>query len=87
MEKKKSEVTEEDYNRFYMDKFYDYEKPLRVIHSNVEGQCSYNALLFIPGKAPFDFYTKDYEKGLELYSNGVLIMENVAIYYQITSAL
>ncbi len=71
----KSEVTEEDYNRFYMDKFYDYEKPLRVIHSNVEGQCSYNALLFIPGKAPFDFYTKDYEKGLELYSNGVLIME------------
>ena len=73
--RKKSEVTEEDYNRFYMDKFYDYEKPLRVIHSNVEGQCSYNALLFIPGKAPFDFYTKDYEKGLELYSNGVLIME------------
>lgn len=71
----KKEVNDEDYERFYMDKFYDYEKPLRVIHSNVEGQCSYNSLLFIPGKAPFDFYTKDYEKGLELYSNGVLIME------------
>ena len=73
--KDKKEVTDEDYERFYMDKFYDYEKPLRTIHSKVEGQCSYNALLFIPGKAPFDFYTKDYEKGLELYSNGVLIME------------
>lgn len=73
--KNKKEVNDEDYERFYMDKFYDYEKPLRIIHSNVEGQCSYNALLFIPGKAPFDFYTKDYEKGLELYSNGVLIME------------
>lgn len=71
----KKEVKEEDYDRFYMDKFYDYEKPLRVIHSNVEGQCSYNALLFIPGRVPFDFYTKEYEKGLELYSNGVLIME------------
>ena len=73
--KDKKEVSDEDYERFYMDKFYDYEKPLRTIHSKVEGQCSYNSLLFIPGKAPFDFYTKDYEKGLELYSNGVLIME------------
>ncbi len=73
--KDKKEVKDEEYERFYMDKFYDYEKPLRIINSNVEGQCSYNALLFIPSKAPFDFYTKDYEKGLELYSNGVLIMD------------
>lgn len=73
--KDKKEVKDEEYERFYMDKFYDYEKPLRIINSKVEGQCSYNALLFIPSKAPFDFYTKDYEKGLELYSNGVLIME------------
>ena len=73
--KDKKEVNDEEYERFYMDKFYDYEKPLRIINSKVEGQCSYNALLFIPSKAPFDFYTKDYEKGLELYSNGVLIME------------
>lgn len=73
--KDKKEVTDEDYDRYYMDKFYDYEKPISTIHSKVEGQCSYNALLFIPGKAPFDYYTKDYEKGLELYSNGVLIME------------
>lgn len=74
----KKEVKDEDYERFYMDKFYDYEKPLSVINSKVEGQCSYNALLFIPAKAPFDYYTKDYEKGLELYSNGVLIMEKCA---------
>ena len=73
--KNKNEVTEEDYNAFYMDKFYDYEKPLSVIHSSVEGKCSYNALMYIPAKAPYDFYSKDYEKGLELYSNGVLIME------------
>lgn len=71
----KNEVTEEDYEHFYMDKFYDYEKPARIIHSSVEGKCSYNALLYIPSKAPYDFYTKDYEKGLELYSNGVMIME------------
>ncbi len=73
--KPKNEVTDDDYNAFYMDKFYDYEKPLKVIHSSVEGRCSYNALLYIPSKAPYDFYSKDYEKGLELYSNGVLIME------------
>lgn len=73
--KNKNEVQEEDYNRFYMDKFYDYEKPIATIHSSVEGKCSYNALLFIPSKAPYDFYSKEFEKGLELYSNGVLIME------------
>ena len=71
----KNEVSEDDYNSFYMDKFYDYEKPLKVIHSSVEGKVSYNTLMYIPSKAPYDFYSKDYEKGLELYSNGVLIME------------
>lgn len=76
--KNKNEVSEEDYDRFYMDKFYDYEKPLATIHSSVEGKCSYNALLFVPAKAPYDFYSKEFEKGLELYSNGVLIMEKCA---------
>ena len=71
----KKDVKEEDYNLFYKDKFYDYEDPLKVIHSQVEGLCSYNSLLFIPSHLPFDFYTKEYEKGLSLYSNGVLIMD------------
>lgn len=73
--KDKKDVTDEDYNNFYSDKFYDYEKPMKVINSKVEGQCSYNALLFIPSHAPYDFYTKEYEKGLQLYSNGVLIQD------------
>ena len=73
--KNKNEITEEEYNRFYQDKFNDYEKPLKVIHSSTEGVATYNALLFIPARAPFDFYTRDYEKGLQLYSNGVLIIE------------
>lgn len=73
--KNKKEITEEEYNNFYTDKFYDYEKPLKTIHTSVEGQCSYNSILFIPSHAPYDFYTKDYEKGLQLYTNGVLIME------------
>lgn len=73
--KDKKDITEEDYNNFYSDKFYDYEKPLKVINSKVEGQCSYNSILFIPSHAPYDFYTKEYEKGLQLYSNGVLIQE------------
>ena len=73
--KPKSKVSEEEYNSFYMEKFYDFEKPSKIIHTSVEGQCSYNALLFIPSHLPFDFYTKEYEKGLQLYSNGVLIME------------
>lgn len=76
--KSKSEVTEEEYNSFYTDKFFDYDKPLKTIHSSVEGQCSYNALLYIPSHLPFDFYTKEYEKGLELYSKGVLIMDKCA---------
>ena len=73
--KNKKNITEEEYNNFYQDKFYDYEKPQKVIHTNVEGQCSYNAILFIPSHAPYDFYSKEYEKGLQLYTNGVLIME------------
>ena len=73
--KKKSEVKEEEYNTFYSEKFYDFEKPAKVIHSNIEGQYSYNLLLYIPSHLPYDYYTKEYEKGLQLYSNGVLIME------------
>ena len=73
--KNKSEVKAEDYDNFYMEKFYDFEKPLKVIHSSIEGQCNYKALLFIPTNAPYDYYTREYEKGLQLYSNGVLIME------------
>lgn len=70
-----NEVTDEEYNSFYADKFYDFEKPLKVIHNSVEGQVSYNSLLFIPSHAPYDYYTKEYEKGLQLYTNGVLIMD------------
>lgn len=73
--KQKKDITEEEYNSFYIDKFFDYDKPLKTIHTSVEGQCSYNALLYIPSHLPFDFYTKEYEKGLSLYSNGVLIMD------------
>ncbi len=76
--KNKKDVSEEDYNNFYMDKFSDYDKPLKVISSSVEGMCSYKALLFIPSHAPYDFYTQDYEKGLSLYTNGVMIMEKCA---------
>lgn len=77
-DKNKSEVTAEEYNRFYKDKFYDFTDPVRVIHSKTEGAATYSALLFIPGKAPYDYYTKEFEKGLELYSSGVLIMEKCA---------
>ena len=73
--KNKSELTDEDYFYFYKDKFFDYESPLRVIHSSTEGRATYNALLFIPARTPYNYYSKDYEKGLQLYSNGVLIME------------
>ena len=76
--KKKSDLKEEDYDNFYMDKFSDYDKPLKVIHSAVEGITSYEALLFIPSHAPYDYYTQEYEKGLSLYSHGVLIMEKCA---------
>ena len=72
----KKDVTEEEYNTFYREKFYDYTKPLRVIHTSAEGSVSFKALLFIPGKAPYDFYSKDFKRGLQLYSSGVMIMEN-----------
>ena len=73
--KSKQELTDEQYNEYYKEKFLDYMDPLIHIHSKTEGTATYNALLFIPKKAPFDFYTKEYEKGLQLYSSGVLIME------------
>ena len=73
--KSESEVSDEEYHSFYSDKFYDFEPPLKTIHSKVEGQICYDSLLFIPSHAPYDFYTKEYEKGLQLYSNGVLIMD------------
>ena len=77
-QKNKKDVTEEEYDSFYREKFYDFEKPLSVIHLSVEGAVTYKALLYIPAKAPYDFYTKDYKAGLQLYSSGVLIMENCA---------
>ena len=73
--KNKADVSDDDYDNFYMDKFNDYDKPIKVISSSVEGMCSYKSLLFIPSHAPYDYYTQDYEKGLSLYSNGVLIMD------------
>ena len=76
--KPKKDITEEEYQNFYSSKFFDYDKPLKTIHTSVEGQCSYNALLYIPGHLPYDFYTKEYEKGLQLYSSGVLIMDKCA---------
>ena len=76
--KNKSEVSDADYENFYMDKFNDFDKPLKVISSSVEGICSYKSLLFIPSHAPYDYYTQDYEKGLSLYANGVLIMDKCA---------
>ncbi len=74
--KQPSEVTEEEYNTFYKDNFYDYNDPAKVIRSTTEGAATYTALLFIPGKAPFNYYSKEYEKGLKLYASGVLIMDS-----------
>ena len=74
----KSKVKAEDYNNFYKEKFMDWEDPLAVIHTSAEGQVEYKAMLFIPAKAPYDFYTRDYQKGLQLYSSGVLIMDKCA---------
>ena len=73
--KSKTEVTEENYNNFYQEKFADYQKPLKAIRTSVEGDVSYTALLYIPSHTPYDYYTKDFKKGLQLYSNGVLIMD------------
>lgn len=72
--REKSKVTKEEYNSFYTEKFNDFMPPLKVIHSSVEGQFTYNALLYIPSHLPYDYYSQEYEKGLQLYSNGVLIM-------------
>lgn len=74
--KNKSELKDEDYDKFYTEKFYDYSKPISHVHTKTEGTVTYDALLYIPSKAPYDFYTREYKKGLQLYSNGVMIMEN-----------
>ena len=76
--KNKNEITTEQYNDFYKSKFFDFEDPAQVIHSKTEGQVTYDAMLFIPKHPPYDFYSKDYEKGLQLYSNGVMIMDKCA---------
>ncbi len=76
--KNKNEVTADEYSSFYREKFFDYEEPAKVIHTKIEGQVMFNTLLYIPRHAPFDYYTKSYEKGLQLYSNGVLIMDKCA---------
>ncbi|MCI6729097.1 MAG: molecular chaperone HtpG [Firmicutes bacterium] len=75
-QRNKKDVTDEEYDTFYREKFYDYEKPTAHLHLSVEGAVTYKALLYIPGRAPYDFYSKDFKKGLQLYSSGVLIMEN-----------
>lgn len=72
----KSELTDEDYNSFYMDKFHDYEAPLLHIHTKAEGTLSYNSILFVPAQAPYNLYSKSYKRGLQLYSNGVMIMDS-----------
>lgn len=77
-QRNKSEVTEEDLNSFYKEKFFDYENPIKAIQVDAEGVVSYKALLFIPAKASYDYYTKDYQRGLQLYSSGVLIMDKCA---------
>lgn len=76
--KSKTELTDEEYNQFYKDKFYDYDKPLAHIHTRTEGTATYTALLYIPAKAPYDYYSKNFEKGLQLYSSGVMIMDKCA---------
>lgn len=73
--KNKSEITDEEYNKFYREKFYDYNEPLAHIHAKAEGTATYDALLYIPSQAPMDYYTKEFEKGLQLFSSGVLIMD------------
>ena len=72
----KKDVTQEEYDAFYREKFYDYSAPLRTVHSSAEGSVSFKALLYVPGKAPMDYYSKEFQRGLQLYSSGVMIMEN-----------
>ncbi len=76
--KNKKEIKDEEYENFYMDKFHDYDKPLKVIHNHAEGQYNFDSLIYIPSHLPYDYYTKDYEKGVQLYSNGILIMDKCA---------
>lgn len=76
--KQKSELTDDDYNSFYKEKFFDYTDPIKTIHTKTEGAVTYNALLFIPSKTPYNYYSKEYEKGLQLFANGVLIMDKCA---------
>ena len=75
-QRSKKDVTGEEYETFYREKFYDYTKPLRTVHSSTEGTVSFKSLLYIPGKAPYDYYTKEFKRGLQLYSSGVMIMES-----------
>ena len=75
-QRSKKDITEEEYNGFYKDKFFDFEDPLTTVHFSVEGAVTYKAMLFIPARTPYNYYTKEYKKGLQLYSSGVLIMEN-----------
>ncbi len=75
-QRSKADVTQEEYDSFYREKFFDYNKPLRTIHSSAEGSVSFKSLLYIPGKASYDYYTKEYKRGLQLYSSGVMIMES-----------
>ena len=72
----KKDVSDEEYETFYREKFFDYNKPLRTIHTSAEGTVSFKALMYVPSKAPYDFYSKDFKRGLQLYSSGVMIMEN-----------
>jgi len=74
----KNELSDDDYYHFYREKFFDFENPLRVVHSSTEGKATYNALMFVPARTPFNYYSKEFEKGLQLYSNGVLIMDKCA---------
>ncbi len=76
--KNKNEISEDEYNEFYKNKFMDFENPLAVMHSKTEGQATFDALIYIPSRPPYDFYSKEYEKGLQLYTNGVLIMDKCA---------
>ena len=77
-QRNKNDITKEEYHNFYKDKFFDFEDPVTTIHFSVEGAVTYKALLFVPQKTPYDYYTKEYKKGLQLYSSGVMIMENCA---------
>ena len=77
-QRSKKEISKDEYNQFYKDKFFDFEDPLLNLHISVEGNVTYQALLYVPGRTPYDYYTKEYKKGLQLYSSGVMIMENCA---------